>query len=224
MDYEEIKTEQLIKILKNDIIPSLDMDDFAQSVFNFREKNWTCMGTYIYLKGSSLSEYDQKELMTLIKEDDDLQDVFQDEVFHRYYDLLNQEVLTWDFSEDEDLKDLEEGSDEYYEAFEDIITNDMDINTPSTMFNLACMEALENYFEGITDTAQEFIDAKVSELKLNDFYTYIYNTDDEDGVDYHTYYDYDKLKFTIQVLMDGSYKEVSEKEFVDILTKKLFVV
>lgn len=224
MDYNDINPEQLIKILKNEIIPSLDNDAFAQSVFNFREKNWTCMGTYIYLKGSSLPEYDQKALLTLIKDDDDLDTLFCDEVLFRYNDLMWEEVSTWDLSDDEDLEGLEVGSEEYDQEISNIIDDDMDINNVSTMFNLACMEALENYFEDITNTAQEFVDAAVSEFQLTDLYEYIYNTDDEVGVDYCTLYDYDNLKFTINVLMDDGYEEVSQGEFVDILMKKLLVV
>lgn len=219
MNYNDINPEQLIKILKNEIIPSVDKDDFAQSVFNFREENWTSMGTYIYLKGSSLEKENQKELMNLINEDEDLQGFFANEVFYRYDDLLNEEVLTWDLSED--LEGIEEGSEEYYDYIGETIADDMDINNPSTMFNLACMEALETYFENITDTAQEFVDDKVSELELTDFYGFIYNTDDEVGVDYYTSFDYENIKFTIAVLMDGEYKEVSENEFVNILTEKL---
>lgn len=213
MEFNYIPTPDLTKILQEKVFPSYTDEQLGSMSFQYREKNWTCMGSYIYAHYSKFTKSQQDTIRENVKMD--LMDKWSN-VEPQYLDLLTQQVL-----EIEDFSDVEEGSEEYYELLDDYINDTAYLNDPFLHFQLMCIDLLEDYFSKLEQEGQSIlqdqVDEVVKELGLNDEYDYIYGDDDEEGVGYCFDFNYDDLRYDLWVdnekMTMDELKEFLQKKF-----------
>jgi len=212
MEHTFIPTETLLTALTEKVLPSYTNEELAKMTYDFRHKNWTSQGTYIYVKHSPFTKSQQNTLRGLIEEK--LYDKFM-EVYEFYHEQLTDEILeNYEF-------DSEVDTDEYYEELDSYMEETQSLNNPFIHFCLMCVELLETYVNDVYENGetelQNEVDEIVDEMNLSDDYGWVFNEkDDEDGVVYTFDFDYDTL--TYQLWLEN--KKVSVVEFKENLEKK----
>jgi hypothetical protein len=181
MEMTYFNPETLVKVIKEQIIPNNDAETIAKLARHYYKENWTCMGTYIYLKSSSLTEDQQKHIHENM-DADDLHDIFLN-----YTDLVYNEIINeWDITEE--TEGLEVDSDEYDEAVWDIMSDHLDINPTETAVNLALVSLLELYLQETYENGHQDLRLEL-EVEVPNFDLY--------EEDHYTEFDYEDVSWKL---------------------------
>ena len=168
----------------------IDKQDVLDRMYHFRDKNWTCMGLYAYLKYSTDSEkIFQDKLRKCIT------DVMIEGFYSEYLEMLADIAEDEKWFEEEILENegLTPEDDDYFEVFYDYLDASEELSSPVGLFSLVVFEMAEELFDELKEEKYELLEEVQNLIEFDDL-DELFSTDIS--------FDDDTLSFTINIYDD----------------------
>lgn len=196
-----MNTKNLLQsFIKNDL-PNYTNEYLVEKMFDFRDRNSTSQGLYSYIKWSSDEQKDiQDELRDMLS--NTLCDLYQD-LYCNYSDkLYGLSVEEGWFKEEMEEEGLEEGTDEYYEMWDEYLNDEYDLTSPITLLDLVMFDLIEDYYEELKNN--DILEPVLMEL-LHDN-----GIDPYDFDEVYSDFDYEEMEWVF--MEDETYKVITLEE------------
>jgi hypothetical protein len=224
-DFSQVNMTVGLDHLKGNVLCNINLTDMVERMREYHHKNWTTMGTYVYKKPSRFPKEQQDELFKLIVKDREMS-LVSEEATVEYINTITEEYME-DPEVIKELKDegIEVDTEEFYESVDGMIGDELSINPPQVLFNLMCVDLLEDYINLIKDDHVQEVEQQIEEMVnklglVSDNYGIYETIESEDPIlaYYLSFYE-DTLSVRIVELED--YEEMTVEEMKKMLCEYL---
>lgn len=189
MYLEHLNPETTVKKIQEKL-SVIDKQDVLDRMYHFRDKNWTSMGLYAYLKYST---DDEKRFQDKLRKciTDEMIELFYCEYLEMLAEIAKDEK--WFDEEILENEGLTPEDDDYFEVFYDYLDASEEFSSPVGLFSLVVFEMAEKLFDELKEEKYELLEEVHNLIEFEEL-DEMFSTDIS--------FDDDTLTFTINIYDD----------------------